>query len=486
MSRARVIPAVDHLLGLPAVQALASVHGSRRVRQVLDEEVGRLRAALIAGHTEASTREFAAALVVERLEATLIRTGESSLRPVINATGVVIHTNLGRAPLSNEALDAMRRVGEGYSTLEFDLETGQRGSRHQHLDATLRDATGAQAGLATNNTAAGLTLALAAIAAGREVILSRGELVEIGGGFRVPDILRGSGALLREVGTTNRTRVADYAAAISDRTAAILRVHPSNFRMEGFTERPALADLAAIARRFSVPLVEDQGSGWLGLDLFAPDAFPAEARAVLAREPAVRESVRDGADLVAFSGDKLLGGPQAGLLVGRADLVTRIRQHPLMRAVRVDKVTYAGLEATLRAFTSGRATIAVPVMRMLAMSQRRHPRARRVHRRPDSVRLTCRATRPPVTRPWAAAACQAKRSRPGWCASSRPHPTRCSRRCAMGSRQSWRASSTTTSASTPDGVRGRRRSAGASGGGRSRHDWLREGRPIPAVHDRCR
>ena len=293
MSRARVIPAVDHLLGLPAVQALASVHGSRRVRQVLDEEVSRLRAALIAGHTEASTREFATALVVERLEATLVRTGEPSLRPVINATGVVIHTNLGRAPLSAEALDAMRRVGEGYSTLEFDLETGQRGSRHQHLDAALRDATGAEAGLATNNTAAGLTLALAALATGREVIISRGELVEIGGGFRVPDILRGSGALLREVGTTNRTRAADYAAAISDRTAAILRVHPSNFRMEGFTERPALADLAALARRFSVPLVEDQGSGWLGLDLFAPDAFPAEARAVLdARARGARERPR--------------------------------------------------------------------------------------------------------------------------------------------------------------------------------------------------
>jgi L-seryl-tRNA(Ser) seleniumtransferase len=368
MSRARVIPAVDHLLGLPPVQALAGVHGSRRVRQVLDEEVRRLRAALIAGQTEASTREFAAALILERLQATLVSTVEPSLRPVINATGVVIHTNLGRAPLASEALDAMRRVGEGYSTLEFDLETGQRGSRHQHLDATLRDATGAQAGLATNNTAAGLTLALAAIAAGREVILSRGELVEIGGGFRVPDILRGSGALLREVGTTNRTRAADYAAAVSDRTAAILRVHPSNFRMEGFTERPALADLADLAHRFSVPLIEDQGSGWLGLDLFAPDAFPAQARAVLAREPAVRDSVRDGADLVAFSGDKLLGGPQAGLLVGRADLITHIGQHPLMRAVRAGKLTYAGLDATLRAFTSGRATTAVPVMRMLAMT----------------------------------------------------------------------------------------------------------------------
>ena len=278
----------------------------------------------------------------------------------------------------------MRRVGLGYSNLEFDLDTGQRGSRHDHLDAALRDATGAEAGLATNNTAAGLTLALAALATGREVIVSRGELVEIGGGFRIPDILRGSGARLREVGTTNRTRVADYAAAISDRTAAILRVHPSNFRMDGFTERPDLADLAALARRFAVPLIEDQGSGWLGLDLFAADAFPTEARAMLAREPAVRESVRHGADLVAFSGDKLLGGPQAGLVVGRADLIARIRQHPLMRAVRVDKVTYAGLEATLRAFTSGRAASAVPVMQMLAMTLRRRRSARAGAGRPPA------------------------------------------------------------------------------------------------------
>jgi L-seryl-tRNA(Ser) seleniumtransferase len=368
MSRARVIPAVDHLLGLPTVQALATAHGMRRVRLALDAEVRRLRGALIAGRSEAATQEFASALLVERLEAALSGTMEPTLRPVINATGVVIHTNLGRAPLSTDALTAMRRVGAGYSTLEFDLETGERGSRHAHLDAALRDATGAPAGLATNNTAAGLTLALAALATGREVIISRGELVEIGGGFRVPDILRGSGALLREVGTTNRTRVADYAAAISDRTAAILRVHPSNFRMEGFTERPGVTELAELARRFSVPLIEDQGSGWLGLDLFAPDAFPAPARVLLAREPAVRDSVRAGADLVAFSGDKLLGGPQAGLLVGSTDVIAAIRRHPLMRAVRVDKVTYAGLEATLRAFTSGRAVTAVPVMQMLAVS----------------------------------------------------------------------------------------------------------------------
>ena len=223
---------------------------------------------------------------------TLVRSLPTTLQRVINATGVVVHTNLGRAPLSDEARAAMASVANGYSTLEFDVPSGLRGSRHTHLDPVLREATGSEAGLATNNTAAGLTLALSAIAAGREVILSRGELVEIGGGFRVPEILRGSGALLREVGTTNRTRAADYAAAISERTAAILRVHPSNFRMEGFTERPALTELVALARKFSVPLIEDQGSGWLGFDLFPPDAFPADVRTKLAREPAVRDSIR--------------------------------------------------------------------------------------------------------------------------------------------------------------------------------------------------
>ena len=367
MSRARVLPAVDQLLGLPVVLALAAIHGIRRVRLILDEELARLRASLLADSDEVETREAATALVLERLQATVARAAVPPLQRVLNATGVIIHTNLGRAPLAIEALKAMREVGDGYSCLEFDLATGRRGSRHAHLDGMLREATGAEAGVVANNTAAVLTLALAALASGREVILSRGELVEIGGGFRVPEILRGSGAVLREVGTTNRTRVADYAAAISDRTAAILRVHPSNFRMEGFTERPALADLAALAHRFALPLIEDVGSGWLGFDLFADEAFPAETRAALGREPAVRDSIRAGASLVAFSVDKLLGCPQAGLLVGRANLVARVRQHPLMRAMRADKTTYAGLDATLRAFTSGRATAAIPVMRMLAM-----------------------------------------------------------------------------------------------------------------------
>ncbi len=364
-----MIPAVDHLLGLPAVQRLAGEHGDRRVRQALDAEIARLRASLLDDTgPDLATRDEATALLIERLDASLLASREPSLRAAINATGVILHTNLGRAPLADEALAAIRLAGHGYSTLEFDIVTGQRGSRHTHLDAVLREATGAQAGLIANNTAAGLTLTLAALAAGREVIISRGELVEIGGGFRVPDILRGSGAVLREVGTTNRTRAADYAAAISDRTAAILRVHPSNFRMDGFTERPDVQELTALAQRFTIPLIEDAGSGWLGFDLFAADAFSADVRTVLAREPAVRASIGAGVDLVAFSGDKLLGGPQAGIIAGRSVLVDRIRRHPLMRAVRADKLTYAALDATLRAFTSGRAAQAVPVMRMLATS----------------------------------------------------------------------------------------------------------------------
>ncbi len=364
-----MIPAVDHLLGLPAVQRLATEYGDRRVRQAIDAEIARLRTSLLDDTAPGvATRDQATALLLERLDAALVASREPSLRTAINATGVILHTNLGRAPLADEALAAMRLVGMGYSTLEFDVATGQRGSRHAHLDAVLREATGADAGLITNNTAAGLTVTLAALAAGREVIISRGELVEIGGGFRVPEVLRGSGALLREVGTTNRTRTADYAAAISHRTAAILRVHPSNFRVDGFTERPEVRELAALAQRFTIPLIEDVGSGWLGFDLFAADAFPAGARSVLASEPAVRASIAAGVDLVAFSGDKLLGGPQAGIIAGRSALVDRIGRHPLMRAVRADKLTYAALDATLRAFTSGHAARAVPVMRMLAAS----------------------------------------------------------------------------------------------------------------------
>jgi L-seryl-tRNA(Ser) seleniumtransferase len=279
-----------------------------------------------------------------------------SLQPVINATGVILHTNLGRAPLARAAVERVAALGS-YTNIEYDLDTGLRGRRDVHAERLLCRLTGAEAAVVVNNNAAATLLTLAALAAGREVIVSRGELVEIGGGFRVPDVMAQSGAILREVGTTNRTRAADYAAAISDRTAALLRVHPSNFRIEGFTERPAAEDLTALGQRFKVPVVEDIGSGWI-----APGPLPAP----LGDEPTPRASIAAGVDLVLFSGDKLLGGPQAGIIAGRGDLIGTIRRHPLMRAMRVDKMTYAALEATLQEYAAGRAAQTVPVARMLS------------------------------------------------------------------------------------------------------------------------
>jgi L-seryl-tRNA(Ser) seleniumtransferase len=272
-----------------------------------------------------------------------------SLRRVLNATGVVVHTNLGRAPLAPEALARVQETAQGYSNLELDLEDGARGSRQEHLAPLLRHLTGAEASLVVNNNAAAVLLALAALAEGREVIVSRGELVEIGDGFRIPDVLARSGARLVEVGTTNRTRAADYERAIGTETALLLRVHQSNFRQVGFTELPDLRDVVAVARRHGLPLVDDLGSG---------------ALAQTPGEPRVVDSVRAGADLVCFSGDKLLGGPQAGIVVGRADLVDRLRRHPLQRAVRVDKLTLAALEGTLHLYLEGDPG-RIPILRTL-------------------------------------------------------------------------------------------------------------------------
>jgi L-seryl-tRNA(Ser) seleniumtransferase len=273
------------------------------------------------------------------------------LRRTLNATGVVVHTNLGRAPLADEALERIREVGRGYSNLEYDLTGGSRGSRQDHVALVLRRLTGAEAALVVNNNAAAVLLALAALADGREVVVSRGELIEIGDGFRIPDVLGRSGARLVEVGTTNRTRAADYEAAIGPETALLLRVHQSNFRLVGFTELPTVSELARVARRRGVPLVDDLGSGVL-VDV--------------ADEPSVQESLAAGADLVCFSGDKLLGGPQAGVVVGRADLVERLRRHPLQRALRADKLTLAALEGTLGLYLDPeRALREVPVLRMV-------------------------------------------------------------------------------------------------------------------------
>ena len=271
-----------------------------------------------------------------------------SLRRVLNATGVLVHTNLGRAPLAPAALERVAEVGGGYSNLEYDLADGARGSRQDHLAAALRRLTGAESALVVNNNAAAVLLALAALAEGREVLVSRGELIEIGDGFRIPDVLQRSGARLVEVGTTNRTRAADYERAVGPETALLLRVHQSNFRVVGFSEQPRVAELAALASRHGLPLVDDLGSG---------------ALLEIEGEPTPAASLAAGADLVCFSGDKLLGGPQAGIVAGRADLVERLRRHPLQRALRADKLSLAALEGTLALYLDRPDEI--PVLRML-------------------------------------------------------------------------------------------------------------------------
>ena len=337
--------------------ALEEEYGRAAVVEALREEASAFRGAAAAGR---GVPDDVAEAIVRGVPGRLAASHAASLRPVINATGVIIHTNLGRAPLSAVAVERVTAIATGYSNLEYDLGVGQRGKRDVHADRLIPLLTGAEAAVVVNNNAAATLLTLAALAAGREVIVSRGELVEIGGGFRVPDVMSQSGAVLREVGTTNRTRAADYAAAVSDRTALILRVHPSNFRIEGFVERPRLAELVTIGRKLGVPVVEDQGSGYLGSEIES---------SAMRDEPSLRRSLADGADLVMFSGDKLLGGPQAGIIAGREALVTLIRKHPLMRALRADKMTYAALEATLQEYATGRASRSVPVARMLALTE---------------------------------------------------------------------------------------------------------------------
>ncbi|HXW05550.1 MAG TPA: L-seryl-tRNA(Sec) selenium transferase [Vicinamibacterales bacterium] len=348
----RSIPSIDVLRRRERVRILEAEYGHAAVVEALRGAAADLRDRLTSGDAPADP----AGAIEEALPGRLRDSLGFSLRRVLNATGVVIHTNLGRAPLAASAVDRVRQIASGYSNLEYDLGAGSRGRRDAHAERLLCRLTGAEAAVIVNNNAAATLLALAALAAGREVLISRGELVEIGGGFRVPDVMAQSGALLREVGTTNRTRVADYGAALSDRTALILRVHPSNFRVEGFTERPTLEALVELGRRFRIPVAEDLGSGLLR---------PVDA-AALREEPTVAASVRAGANLVMFSGDKLLGGPQCGVLAGTTSALEPVRRHPLMRALRADKMTYAALEATLVEYGAERAHRTVPVQRMIA------------------------------------------------------------------------------------------------------------------------
>jgi L-seryl-tRNA(Ser) seleniumtransferase len=303
-------------------------------------------------HTEAAI----VMAVIAQLDATRL----AGLVPVVNATGVILHTNLGRAPLACEALDAIARFARGYSNLEYDLDTGERGSRYARVSDALREATGAQDALVVNNCAAAVLLVLETFAKGRDVVVARSELVEIGGGFRIPDVLERSGARLVEVGTTNRVYLRDFERALSPSTALLLRTHPSNYRIEGFTHEVSGAELAQLGSRLGVPVVEDLGSGAL-VDL---------SEYGLPRERTVQDALADGVELVAFSGDKLLGGPQAGIVVGSAHLVARLRGNPLLRALRVDKMTLAALDATLRLYRDRVSRERIPIYRMLAATTR--------------------------------------------------------------------------------------------------------------------
>jgi len=341
----RNLPAVDELLRRAEIAALVAREGHAVVTDALRAVLGRLRTEVSEGRLDAAGIELALAGIAAATEKQLRQSLAYALRPVINATGVILHTNLGRAPLSDAAVARIAEVATGYSNLEFDLTSGERGKRDVHADRLFRrlldpDATLGVATVVVNNNAAAVLLALNTLAEGGEVVVSRGELVEIGGSFRIPDVMAKSGAVLKEVGTTNRTRLADYERAITERTKLLLRVHRSNFEIVGFTEQPALAELAALGKSRGISVMEDLGSGAL-LDLAALG---------VASEPGVVESLRAGVDLVTYSGDKLLGGPQAGILSGKADLVARIRSNPIFRALRVDKLTYAALEATLLAY----------------------------------------------------------------------------------------------------------------------------------------
>jgi L-seryl-tRNA(Ser) seleniumtransferase len=347
----RRLPSVDQVLRVltdrPEARGVPHARLTEAVRAALAEE---RRQALAQSRVPAET-----GVLVARVARALAASGVFSLRPVINATGVVLHTNLGRALLSPLARERVGLVADAYSNLELDLATKERGSRYSHLEALLRRLTGAEDAVVVNNNAAAVLLALETLAQGKEVVVSRGELIEIGGEFRIPDIMRRSGAVLREVGTTNRTHLRDYAAAIGPDTALLLKVHTSNYRVVGFTAEVPSRALAELGRERGVPVMEDLGSGSL-VDL-RPDGFPYE--------PTVPEVVAGGVDLVSFSGDKLLGGPQAGILVGSRAIVGRLKKNPLNRALRIDKLTIAALEATLYAYDAGTARDTVPTLRML-------------------------------------------------------------------------------------------------------------------------
>ena len=353
--RLRALPSVDELLGRPALIALVETAGRGIVTQAARNAMADLRAELKADTARGHTSAYLSS-IEERITHIVKFELAPSLRRIINATGVILHTNLGRAPLSPEAVAAIAESATRYSNLEYDIKTGERGKRDIHTSRRLAMLACAEAAIVVNNNAAAVFLVLNTLAKGAEVIVSRGELIEIGDGFRIPDIMSESGAILREVGTTNRTRICDYERAIKDQTRLLLSVHPSNFRITGFTERPSLAELVALGSRTHLPVYEDLGSGCV-VDLSGSGIS----------EPVVGASCKAGASVVSFSGDKLLGGPQAGIIAGQKEIVERIRRNPLFRALRVDKLTIAALEATLKGYQRG-SVDEIPTIRMIRLS----------------------------------------------------------------------------------------------------------------------
>jgi L-seryl-tRNA(Ser) seleniumtransferase len=350
----RALPKVDRLLEREDISALSAIHPRTLVLDAVRQAIDDTRAAVLDGAATSVSDDDVVALAAELLAASSKR----SLRRVINATGIVVHTNLGRSPLPEAAIEAVAEVARGYSTLEYDVLSGERGSRHVHVESLLCRLTGAEAAMAVNNNASAVLLGIAALSRGKQAIVSRGQLVEIGGSFRIPDIMRESGAKMVEVGTTNKTHLRDYEQAITPKTGLLLKVHSSNFRVIGFTQEVMLAELVELGAKHGVPVFEDQGSGVL-VDL---------SRFGLPNEPTVGSSVAAGADLVSASGDKLLGGPQAGILVGKAETIARLKKHPLARAVRLDKMTLAALEVTLRLYLDEEKLFReVPTLRMLSM-----------------------------------------------------------------------------------------------------------------------
>lgn len=354
----RKLPSVDEMLREGRIAAMAERDSRTVVTEAVRAALQNLRDSILEGHLNASQVELAVSALPEAVERFVRRAMRTSLLPVINATGVILHTNLGRAPIANAAIEHIREVAPGYSNLEFDLESGERGKRDVHVQRLFAHLLGAEVStIVVNNNAAAVLLALNTLAEGGEVLVSRGELVEIGGSFRIPDVMSKSGASLREVGSTNRTRLADYERALTDRTKLILRVHRSNFQIVGFTEQPSLSEMVTLAHERGLPVMEDLGSGAL-FDL---------ATIGVSGEPGVAESLAAGVDVVTYSGDKLLGGPQAGILSGKPEIITRMRSNALFRALRVDKLTYAALEATLLAYVR-QDYDAVPALRMMRTS----------------------------------------------------------------------------------------------------------------------